>query len=592
MVAGQSPITLVSGNIQLTVTSDLVPSTANTSYVVPSSGGAVNGQSLVTLGPHGLSSCPNIGTYAQLTVLQWSVNPYSGSRGVKSALVRFSTALQATSDVAFVSKAQVNGHASSYTYTLPGVPVYMLSIQYSVKAKFNFSAMGSYRNMGKGATNFTIPGCTQNDGVKYMHCRGCNISSYTNYNVTYSCYDLSQVCPTIVVRRQLLDGGSDSTGGMEDYWEEESEELEFSDPLGYSRSLLNTDDGGSEVSPSTYGVLLESIGAEFSEVLGSNPFALNLADSTVVLVFVGCLSGFILIALLCLLKVDANEKVHQTYVKKEADLRARRKFEDDIRRGQFGDHSMVYEKHLHKQTKETRGNVIAGIQRTVGSAVAFGTRPFQREVRVRDTNRSIVYPTSKKDSWDHDDLSCDTGTGTDTESSDEDYYVTKAAVTEFLHKLFPGKGIFTKTTSVLGIIAANHDYLRMFGGATRSRSRTIRFLMLVTLVLVSLFVDTVFFGVFFPQNLCNLNTDEVRSRNLLLPRLSTLGLVRCLHFHYLFHLRIEALLNCIPCHSTLPRRLRALKYRRRLNPEPLNASGASKTHCVPSLLRPQIQCLQ
>jgi hypothetical protein len=535
MVAGQSPITLISGNIQLTVTSDLVGSTSNTSYVVPSVG-AVKGESLVTLGPHGLSSCPNIGTYAQLTVLQWSVNPYSGSRGVKSALVRFSTSPQATSDVTFVSKAQVNSYASSRTYTLPGVPVYTLSIQYSAKANFNFSAAGSYRSTAKGATNFTIPGCTQYDGVKYVHCRGCNISSYTDYNVTYSCYDISQICPTTVVRRQLLDEGSESTGGMEDSWEgaDDSEEQEYSDALGYSRSLLNTDDGGSIVPPSTYGVLLETIGAEFSAVLGSNPFALNLADSTVVLVFVGCLAGFILIALLCLLKVDANEKVHKIYLKKEADLRARRSLEDDIRRGQFGDHSMVYEKHLHKQTKETSSNIIAGIQRSAVSAIAYGMKPFEKEVIVRDSDGNRVYPKTKKDLWDMDDLSCDTGTGTGTESSDEDYYVTKAAVTEFLHKLFPGKGIFTKTTTVLGIIAVNHDYLKMFGGATRSRSRTIRFLMLVTLVLVSLFVDTVFFGVFFPQNLCNLHTDEVRRSHRLLPCSSILGLVCYVHFHFLF----------------------------------------------------------
>lgn len=520
MVAGQSPISLVSGNIRLTVTSDLVASTANTSYIVPAVGTS-KGQSLVTLGPLGLSSCPNIGTYAQLTVLQWSVNPYSGSRPVKSALMRFSTTPHATSDASFTSKAEVNSHASSRTYTLPGSPVYTLCIQYSVKANFNFSTGGSYRDTAKatvkGATNYTIPGCTQYDGLKYSHCRGCNVSSYTDYNVTYSCYDISQICPTTVVRRLLTDEEPDSIDGIRKIGEvkDESDDLEYIDALGYSRSLLDTDDLGSMVFPSTYGVLLESIKEQFSAVLSSNPFALNLADSTVILTFVGCLSGFILIALLCLLKVDANEKVHKIYLKKEADLRARKNLEDDIRRGQFGDHSMVYEKHLHKQTKETSNNIIAGIQRSATTAVAYGMKPFVREVIDRDADGNRLYPTvCKKDPWDMDDMSCDTGSGTGlgtgTGSSDEDYYVTKAAVTEFLHKLFPGKGIFTKTTTVLGIIAVNHDYLKMFGGATRSRSRTIRFLMLVTLVLVSLFVDTVFFGVFFPQNLCNLHTDEVR----------------------------------------------------------------------------------
>jgi hypothetical protein len=48
-----------------------------------------------------------------------------------------------------------------------------------------------------------------------------------------------------------------------------------------------------------------------------------------------------------------------------------------------------------------------------------------------------------------------------------------------------------------------------------TRTRTIRFLGLVTLVLVTLFVDTAFFGVFYPLDVCDLNTDRVRNCRLL-----------------------------------------------------------------------------
>ena len=71
-----------------------------------------------------------------------------------------------------------------------------------------------------------------------------------------------------------------------------------------------------------------------------------------------------------------------------------------------------------------------------------------------------------------------------------------------MHKLFPGHAIFSKKTSALFIIAVNHDYLKMFGGSTMTHSRTVRFIELVSVVLVSLFVDTVFFGVFYSPASC------------------------------------------------------------------------------------------
>jgi hypothetical protein len=103
----------------------------------------------------------------------------------------------------------------------------------------------------------------------------------------------------------------------------------------------------------------------------------------------------------------------------------------------------------------------------------------------------------------------------DDYADDQNTCSTEASITEFLHRLFPGHAIFTKKTNALVIISTNHDYFKMFGGSTMTRTRTIRFLGLVTLVLVTLFVDTAFFGVFYPLDVCDLNTDRVRNCRLL-----------------------------------------------------------------------------
>jgi hypothetical protein len=97
MAAGEFPVTLLTPNFQVTVTSTLVVGINNSVLPVPSTPSQTERgfvQSTVTLGPTGLTSCPNIGSYTQLSVLQWSTNPYVNSKSVRSELVRFSATSQ------------------------------------------------------------------------------------------------------------------------------------------------------------------------------------------------------------------------------------------------------------------------------------------------------------------------------------------------------------------------------------------------------------------------------------------------------------------------------------------------------------------
>jgi glycerol-3-phosphate acyltransferase PlsY len=88
---------------------------------------------------------------------------------------------------------------------------------------------------------------------------------------------------------------------------------------------------------STFGTLLNSLVAELASVLSSNPFALNLGESTVILSFMGSLVGFILIALVFLLRLDHNERIQKIYVKKEQRVLAAKLLEEDMKSGGKGD---------------------------------------------------------------------------------------------------------------------------------------------------------------------------------------------------------------------------------------------------------------
>ena len=82
-------------------------------------------------------------------------------------------------------------------------------------------------------------------------------------------------------------------------------------------------------------------------------------------------------------------------------------------------------------------------------------------------------------------------------------------VAEFLHNLFPGQSIFTKKRNAFDIISANHDYSRMFAPSL-IRSRTVRFIRSTTYLLVCVFIDTIFYSLYYPSNsICNQMVDKV-----------------------------------------------------------------------------------
>jgi hypothetical protein len=512
MASGEYPIRLVTPNVQLAVTSTLVTTIGDLTLPIPptmTDEAFKRSQPQVTLGPKGLSSCIKIGSYAQLSLLQWAVNPYLSSKPVKSPLLRISSAIQADEVVLSGSGSISNAARSSNSYKLPGVPAYTLSIQFSSPQNFNLNAAINYTSKSRGKGNYSIPVCTQYNGVAYVPCHGCNISTYTNYNVTYSCYDISQVCPTTIVRRRLE--GLNSDDDAEDA--EILGNIESAADDIYTRHLLSTNDDGdaTAASPTTYGTLVQSVGAELSSVLSSNPF---VRPSAAVLVFVGCLSGFICLMLLCLLKQDDEEKTTKNYVKADIYAKARKLLEEDIRDGRSGDHSMKYQGHLTLCKGETVSgtDIVRKIQRmsSMGKGTAFGLKMSSPPKQSKPFDESLQPPLLKDAQF-----SSDSGSGSCTDSDDDDLndgksHEKEAAIIEFLHILFPGRAVFKERSNFVQIVAVNHDYFKMFGGSTMTRSRTIRFLELVVVVLVTLFVDTVFFSVFYPANQCDLNADQVK----------------------------------------------------------------------------------
>eukprot|EP01038_Epipyxis_sp_PR26KG_P011875 gene11875-15893_t len=117
--------------------------------------------------------------------------------------------------------------------------------------------------------------CQKYDGVKFMPCSGCNISSYTNYNVTFGCYDMSQICPITSNRQKLIT------------------EYHFLDEfLSSNRRLISSD---IKVAECQYSAIILQLSDEITTVITYNPAALNIKKSITIVTFMSCLLFTILI---------------------------------------------------------------------------------------------------------------------------------------------------------------------------------------------------------------------------------------------------------------------------------------------------------
>ena len=514
MASGEVPVSLVAPNMQLSVTSTLILASSNIELSTPATESQLAYGSIqpkVTLGSNGLQGCGATNEYAHLSVLQWSINPYANSTAVQTPLLRLSYGTQAAKSNLQSQSRELSQNSASFSLTSD--PAYYVALQFSSVIKFDFSAYSDDQASDRrGLYNFTIPACRLHDGVEYVSCESCNISSYTDYSVTYSCYDIKQLCPSSRRRRRLSSGSS-------------------------ARSL-------------SYGVVIQSVGAEFYNVLSSNPFKLDFT----VITFMGSLCGCIVIIIYYLLRKDHNEKLYKRFVKSEADNLARKLLKDEIKKGGSGDLGESF------QTQVKSLNLIIKSVNTFSSRVSR-TLSGKVDNHCRDRGATFLGVNFDFDVNDSDEFDSECGDenrihesgnsnfgfdniyGGDTsannsakvarasiktglmgdkrnskngisnyseEAKSAHQFGTAAVVTEFLFKLFPGRSIFIKKKNLWGIVGVQHRYLSMFAASTVSQTRTIRFFNAFSMILTSIFADTVFFGIFYPaHSTCSSMTNKV-----------------------------------------------------------------------------------
>ncbi|RYH18455.1 hypothetical protein EON65_27185, partial [archaeon] len=479
MTNGQMPIDLVADNVQITLRNDLYLDLVNTSLSPPStSAESQYGTPPLTVGlrESTAGACANDQSFVQLTVMKWSTNPFANSSDVLSPILRLGTsgaAGSATGRVGMSSMSLGNTHRKAghvhedildHVMAPPRPRVlstsasndessgYTITLQFASSQAFNLSI--SPEDARKHPpNNFTFPGCTFQDGEKYTACTGCNVSTYTNFNVTYLCTDASQIC-------------ADSSSSRY-----------------HHLPMIQADDGtstGQGMSMAQYGALFTAIKGVLLNTLSTNPFDINIEEAKVILSLVGSIVLVWCGGCVLFFQWDKHDKLQLIYSKRWPPA----PYKSDRSKGK---------KRLLEWLEDKL------------------VRDRRKDILTQNDDKDVVV-----DSFTPTETSKTLGTNYQKNSAGKlsqepvkllDNLVSGAS--SFFDAVFPA---FTRQSSwntFVQIVLSRHDYLTCFFSPSLTNGRLLRWISLWKSILIVLFVDTVFFSVFYSNDgLCETYTTQ------------------------------------------------------------------------------------
>jgi hypothetical protein len=522
VVLGESSQDFVADNVRVSVRVPLLSDlAANGTLSAPRSAAEEFYNTVVpalTLSSSGLDACSGdfSSSFAKLSITQLSANPYIRRAASASSMLRYSATSTGISNVSSVTNSTIS--RSSY---------YFLTFPFSSTQDFVLN-----RSSLAGATaNITFPSCVQTDGTSAtasaLSCTGCNVSTYTAYNVTVLCEDITVLCPSY-------------------------------DSLDRRRqrrlSSVGTD---TEQSVLSYGALVTAAGDEFVETLTFNPFA-HLKQAKSVLIFLSILIFVIVGGLLVLLKMDAFEHNQAVYV--QAEERRRKLLEAQ----KLGKKLVTENEKSAGQRLQDVGTLLLNVfgvgyieekmnmkdekpsDASKGSPIDFGMAPsddLDLDDEVISSGKALA-ESNFNDSLYFDSVSVSSPSnagstlfrGATTNSLDagegnvlkqimkSDARVRKGIVKEFLFNVIPpmllprkehteseGKLSLLDRVNVwrqLELIFRFHEYTTFFYPSP-NLSRLIRWLALWRGILLTLWVDTMFYDILFARDTaCATHFDE------------------------------------------------------------------------------------
>ena len=478
--AGQRPMDVVTDGVKISVHNDLLTDIYGTDLAVPASDAeAAYGvtQPKISLNK-ALGGC-DFGSsgYAQFSVVGMNRNPNgeqnSSSKSLNSPLLTF--AATSVSGSRRMLNAYENTEVTAderYNDSF----AYALTFQFAQRKRFNYTALELARTDTLGLIQFdnsSLPECTFFDSERgsYVPCSGCNISSFTDYNVTYWCYDGSQLCSAGSGGRRL-----------------QNRRLAGDDDLSQQET---------ETSASTYGALLAALAAELKNTLSFNPFAFDFSKAIPIVAFVASFAMTVMLGALYFIKWDTWERQKRVYL-------------SEMKKKYLASAMSGHENPDPRMTAKLKKNGLATKASALAAAAYKGVggsfdklRRLAGDAKVPPTAQPAAQSAAAKShgyiaSMDDGALLRD-----GKEGSKEDASKIQHLLKELFSTVLPGEDLMSEPSAYrifMSAVFRNHDLTSMFAGPSQVDTRAMRWLAVVRAVLVNMFVDTIFFGIFFPSD--------------------------------------------------------------------------------------------
>jgi hypothetical protein len=331
---------------------------------------------------------------------------------------------------------------------------YSFTVQFLTEQDFSFNLTKT--QMMSGNKNLTFPECrVYNGDGSFTICPGCTPSTYTNFNVTFVCRDIGEICG----------GGTTSR-----------------------RLQASTDDmsiSGGNFQIQQYGAIIEAASAAVVSILSKNPFDVNIREAAAILSFVGSLIMVIVLVGIYLYRLDEREDEESV---------AQQTWPPKVDQKAFITNSMP----------ELFGFAAKGLKTNAVSPII--ENDDQKSYTISHLSSEFMSKMSFV-------------SGADRASEVEN---TKKILDTIIPSLFEGHSFlgFVKT------VMHNHSYLLMFTHPSYSSPRFIRWIQFCKSTLLALFIDTLFFQVFYGND----GTCEtfVTESTCLLPQNAATGDAKCI----------------------------------------------------------------
>ena len=527
MAAGQRPVSIITANVRATVQHELVSMLNSASLSPPPSlADSIYGaqQPKIFIPRNGIAACDSGDGYAQLSTLLYGTNPHAKSNAQQSALLQFSSTVT-TKSLKSKSSPRVLSDTLSNTNSIP--PAYYVMLQFTSVQNLNLTIQG--KSFNRARNNITLPQCSLYDYTKskFVTCSNCNISSYTDYNVTFGCRNMRSLCPVRSISRRLesLESpcgslfpiGDTETEGEGETGTEDEQEIGcryLKARAGHNHGATDddyapsADDGpapdddeyssSDAASVSEFGSVLSAVGSSLSSILSLNPFAIDIRQAIPVLAFVSCLGGLLFVGVLFFMKWDKKER-HQSVYLHDAKVRAMRdKINENLTQGGCG---LWFDEKGKASLKRQRQSVSGSVMRRISVLLPLSKGQYEEEL-AGDKSPSQSTPSSCLEHL--------------SERRIDKHLLPSVLIAEFSNRMIPvsyainennlrhRRGTYfmegSTWTDALRILRKTHYISQMFFGASITNSRTLRFLEMSRVVLLGIFIDTLFFGIYFPSD--------------------------------------------------------------------------------------------